>query len=350
MDVKNKQCIISGYEIERTILANQDLKQKKFRDFGFKAFQNIVASAKGFPIYMGGYDGSGKSEISIELQLQLSELYGDKHVILTGEVGQVEEIYLELYWKHGKKPYNKFDYYGNENLSYQSDEERALSRNFINAHFLVVDVLRIPEVFRFDDLTKEIKNTLNEGLTFESISTISIDGVYEVTREDKPQTEQQLEALLNKIYRYGQRESISVYMTTHVANKNGFLELEGGNKYPKPPTKYNWTMGMMWSRKGYQLLNVYRPTIKYDYYGNGDMCEPNECWIENEKSKPKGLTLPGRARIFFDPFANRYYEMINGEKMFSRAWWIEESDQVYAAADAMQPNMDFQNESDTAPF
>ena len=343
MNIKNNQCIISGYEIEKTILANQDARQKKFRDFGFKAFENIVAAANGYPIYMGGYDGSGKSEISLELQMQLSELYGDNHVILTGEVGQVEEVYLELYWKHGKKPYNKYDYYGNENRVYQSEEERKQSRDFVNAHFLVVDVLRINEIFRFDDLTNEIKNILNEGLTFSNVSTISIDGVYEVTREDKPQTEQQLEALLNKIYRYGQRETVSVYVTTHVANKNGFLELDGGKKYPKPPTKYNWTMGMMWSRKGYQLLNVYRPSTKYDYFGNGNMCAPNECWIENEKSKPKGLTLPGRAKIYFDTLANRFYEKINGEKKYSRDWKLEESEQVYAAAEAMQPNKNWNN-------
>ena len=346
MNLKNKQCIISGYEIERNILKNQDTRQKKFREFGFKDFKGVVAHAKGYPIYMGGYDGSGKSEISIELQLQLSELYGDKHVILTGEVGQIEEVYLELYWKYGKKPYNKYDYYGNENIDYQTDEERNESRSFINNHFLVVDVLRIPEIFRFDDLTKEITTTLNEGLTFESISTISIDGVYEVTREDKPQTEQQLEALLNKVYRYGQREMVTVLMTTHVANKNGFIDLEGGNKYPKPPTKYNWTMGMMWSRKGYQLLNIYRPTSKFDYFGNGQMCEPNECWVENEKSKPKGLTLPGRARLYFDTFANRYYELVDGKKSFSRKWWEEESREVYNAAAGLEPSKEF----DKAPF
>ena len=336
-----QQILVSGFEIEATILKNQDTKQKRFKDFGFKAFQGIIAFAKGYPIYMGGYDGSGKSEVCMELQLQMSELYGEKHVILTGEVGQIEEIYLELYWKYGKKPYNKYDYYGNENVNYQSDEERTESRNFINNHFLVVDVLKIPEIFRFDNLTKEITEVLNEGFSIDVIGTISIDGVYEVTREDKPQTEQQLEALLNKVYRYGIREKVTVLMTTHVANKNGFLDLEGGDKYPKPPTKYNWTMGMMWSRKGYQLLNIYRPSTKYSYFGTDEMCANNEVWIENEKSKPKGLTMPGRARIFFDVNANRYYEEVDGEKKFSRAWWVEESNQFYNAVAALEPNNDF---------
>jgi hypothetical protein len=341
-----KNCIISGHEIEKDILAKQDIRQKRFKDFGFKAFQGKVAYAKGYPIYMGGYDGSGKSEISIELQLQASELYSHKHIILTGEVGQIQEIYLELYWKAGRKPYNKYDYYGNENINHQTDEERTASRNFINNHFLVVDVLQIPDIFRFDDLTKEITNTLNEGYTFDKIDTISIDGVYEVTREDKPQTEQQLEALLNKVYRYGIKNSITVLMTTHVANKNGFLDLAGGNKYPKPPTKYNWTMGMMWSRKGYQLLNIYRPSVNFDYFGDNEICEPNEVWVENEKSKPKGLTLPGRARIYFDLVANRYYEVIDGVKHFSREWWLEDTEKIELASSALIPNNDF----DKAPF
>ena len=330
----SKDVIASGYDVERYILENQDKLQNRFKHFGFKSMSDYVAYAKGFPIYLGGYDGSGKSEFTMELQLQLSELYGEKHLIFTGEVGKVEEVYLELYWKYGKKPYNKFNHFGEPYKEHQTEDERNASRQFINSHFLVVDALQVPEQFRFDDLTSELTNHLNIGLAVDDIDTISIDGVYEVSREDRPQTDQQLEALLNKVYRHCQKENRTIFMTTHVSAQNGLLKLPNGKSYPNIPTKYNWTMGMFWSRKGYQLINVYRPSPLYDYFGDGNLTARNEVWINSEKSKPKGLSITGTAKLYFDLHANRYYELIDGEKHFSRKWWEEES--------AIQPNLEFE--------
>ena len=330
--------IVSGYEIEAEILKKQDSNAKEFYKFGFKTLDPYFKLAKGFPIYLGAYDSHGKSEFIFELQMQLAELYGMKHLVFSGEVGSVEDIYFKLYWKYGRKPYTKYDKEGNQRPIYQNDEERLASRQFVNDHFIVIDRFTIDKGFTFGKMTEALDDYLRNGEFLDKVDTISVDSWYELDREEGDATDRQLELFLQKVFRYGYKHKITHIISSHIGATNHTTMLEipdTKQKYPKVPTKYAWSGGMMWSRMSFQLVNGYKPHDKIDYFGDGELCAWNEFWVDVEKSKPESVGKKGRVTIYFDAFVtNRYYELIDGEKNFSRKWWEEES--------AIQPNLEFE--------
>ena len=343
------KAIVSGLELERSLITNRQNKQKAYYSFGFSKMNPYLRLAKGYPIYLGGYDGHGKSEFILELQMQLSELYGMKHLVFSGEIGSPEQIITKLCSKYGKKPFNRYKEDGEEYYTYQNDEESMRSLNFVNEHFLVVDRFATGEGFRFDNMIETLDDYMRNGFGVSDVDTISIDSWYELDREEVSGTDRQLEMFLQKMFRYGYKNKISFIVSSHIG-ANGHKTMHEvpntGQKYPGVPSKYNWTGGMMWSRMGFQMINGYKPHSEIDYFGDNNLCEWNEFWVDVEKSKPERIGKKGRSTIYFDIHANRYYEMIDGRKMFSRKWWEEESEEVYNAAAALQPNNDF----DKAPF
>ncbi len=345
------KAIVSGLELERSLITNRQVKKKRFYSFGFSTMNPYLRMAKGFPIYLGGYDGHGKSEFILEMQMQLSELYGMKHLVFSGEIGSPEEIVVKLCSKYGKKPFNRFMEDGQEYHNYQSDEESMKSLNFVNEHFLIVDRFSIGDGFKFDNMIETLNDYMNAGFGVSNIDTISIDSWYELDREEVNGTDRQLEKFLQKMFRYGYDNKISFIVSSHIG-ANGHKSMheipDTKQKYPGVPSKYNWTGGMMWSRMGFQMINGYKPHDKIDYFGDGELCQWNEFWVDVEKSKPERIGKKGRVAIYFDVNANRYYELIDNQKCFSRKWWEVASEQVYNAAAALKPNQDFL--TDEAPF
>lgn len=347
--------IVSGLELERDIISKRQAKVKSYYSFGFSSMNPYIRLALGYPIYLGGYDGHGKSEFLLELQMQLSELYGMKHLVFSGEIGSPQQIITKLCSKYGKKPFNRFIEDGTEYPEFQTDDEAMESLNFVNQHFLVVDRFAVTDGFRFDNMIETLNTYMNNGFSIDKVDTISIDSWYELDREEVNGTDRQLEKFLQKMFRYGYANKISFLVSSHIgaAGHKIMHDIEDTNqKYPGVPSKYNWTGGMMWSRMGFQIINGYKPHDKVCYFSDDTRSEWNEFWVDVEKSKPERVGKKGRCTLFFNPQSNRYYELIDGEKKYSRDWQKEESDQVYDAAKGLEPNVDFSKSSndDDLPF
>ena len=104
-----------------------------------------------------------------------------------------------------------------------------------------------------------------------------------------------------------------------------------------PPALPNeWAGGRTWWRRAFTMLLVYRPP-KSLTNEDGQPVEPNEAWIINQKSKPKGTGKIGRVSIFWDWKKNGYYSYDSmGNKLYSC-----ERPQINTLA----PNIDFEEET-----
>lgn len=341
--------IVSAQGVKDKILAIRNGFGYKAEVLGLKNISERLGITKGFPTYIGAVPGSGKTEVLLEILLQLSELSGWKHVILTGETGKAEEIYAKLIHKHGRKPFMKVNRKGYPINNHQTDKESEDSFKWVSEHFLVIDAMKIDtsKPFRWDDLIEHVEGMLN--LSDFKYDSLSIDPFYEIDREDKPQTDGQLRALFHKVYHYCEEKDIVVFLTSHIVQMKRDVKLLDGTYDRSEPTAFDFSGGQAWYQKGFNLVTIYRPNVLMDL---GDKPpEENEVWVNIRKSKPDGTGQTGRVKLYFDYYnSNRYYELIDGKKKFSRDWKLEESDQVYAASEAMQPNIDFQHETDIAPF
>jgi len=76
---------------------------------------------------------------------------------------------------------------------------------------------------------------------------------------------------------------------------------------------------MMWSRKGYMVLSLWRPPQELVNPDTGQHYARNETIIEILKVKPKIMGATGRVSLFYDNMSSRFYELDGiGNKLFSR--------------------------------
>lgn len=336
-----------AHTLKKQIFDIRNGKGYKVSKLGLKSLSERLGIVKGFPTYFGATPGSGKTEILLEILLQLTELHGWKHLILTGETGKAEEIYAKLIHKAGKKPFMTMDRHGNhyKEDEIQSELEADKNFHFINEHFTVIDALEIDtkKAFRWDDLIDNLRDECN--LTSDTYDTLSIDPFYEIDREDVPQTDGQLRALFHKVYQYCQAENKVVFLTSHIVQMKRDVKLMDGTYDRSEPTAFDFSGGQAWFQKGYNLVTLYKPDVLLDLPDGPPKW--NEVWVNIRKTKPDGTGKKGRVKLFFDYYnSNRYYEDFNGLHKYSRKWWEEESEEVYNAAAALQPNDDFTK----APF
>src|SRR5690554_5288114 len=86
----------------------------------------------GSTTYLGAAPASGKTELMLEILLNLSCIHGWKHVIFTPETGEFSDVYAELCHKYIGKPYINGEYS-------MSEAQREKAEWFISEHFIVVD-------------------------------------------------------------------------------------------------------------------------------------------------------------------------------------------------------------------
>ena len=88
--------------------------------------------------------------------------------------------------------------------------------------------------------------------------------------------------------------------------------------YPQP-TFFDTMGGMMWSRKGYMVMSLWRPPIELINPDTDQPYEKNETIIQILKVKPKIMGAVGRISLFYDNMSSRFYEKdAFGTKQFSR--------------------------------
>jgi len=344
--------IVSAQGVKDKILGIRNGEGYKAEILGLKNLSNMLGITKGFPTYFGAVPGSGKTEVLMEILLQLSELHGWKHVILTGETGKAEEIYAKLIHKRGRKPFMKVTRKGVIIDNPQNDKEADENFKWVSEHFMVIDALKIDtsKPFRWDDLIESVEGILN--LTDFKYDSLSVDPFYEIDREDKPQTDGQLRALFHKVYHYCQDNNVVVFLTSHIIQMKRDVKLLDGTFDRSEPTAFDFSGGQAWFQKGFNLVTIYRPNVLLDLPDNTP--KPNEVWINVRKSKPDGTGKTGRVKWYFDYYdTNRYYEIIEGERLFSRDWIKEENNRVDSFVNKLQTNQYWNEPKDnesTAPF
>jgi len=86
--------------------------------------------------------------------------------------------------------------------------------------------------------------------------------------------------------------------------------------YYPPPNPRQVAGGQAWFRKAMNLISVWRPPVGLATK-DGSIFEANEAHIGILKYKPKGTGQRGTVKLYYDSYANRYYEILKGDKRYS---------------------------------
>ncbi len=106
---------------------------------GFDSLYDITSLLIGYPLFIAGSPGAGKTEFAMEMCMVMADIYGMHGAIYMGETGDDYDVYGEICSKYKGKPYLKLKASGEINEYAMSDVERYEAETWTDEHFNVVE-------------------------------------------------------------------------------------------------------------------------------------------------------------------------------------------------------------------
>lgn len=257
----------------------------------------------------------GKTAILYEILLNLAEFSDYKIAIFSPEGGSPADLYAEMLWACLRKPFLKHEI---PNVPNASDKEVGEAMDFLSEHFYIIDS-------GLKDLTAESFFRAVEDIEKEDdikINAIVIDPIVELNiNQDNKRDDIALGSFLTRVRKFSSDKQIHTFIAIHTkAMQMLSKKRDDGTTmlyYPQP-TFFDTMGGMMWSRKGYMVLSLWRPPIELMHPDEDRPYEKNETIIEILKVKPKIMGAVGRVSLYYDNMSSRFYESDGmGGKIFS---------------------------------
>ena len=321
---------------------------------GFAGLDEIYTAKKGYPLFIAGAPHSGKTEMSLEMLMNWSELYGWKHAICLGENGDPEEVAAELCGKYIGKSYRKMKEKGVVNQYAMTEQERTTAEYFVSEHFIIMGEefefnfdsdksadFTIKSFYKYiNDIEKEI------GWRFDSTLFDPFNDIDEEDEKFGGRIDRFLNASLKYVRAVSRNFKRIDILVTHIADLKPVYDSKTGESYYPMAMPNQWSGGRVWFRRGFTMVLIYRPPAGKPKNADGtEFYEANETLFVVQKAKPKGAAVVGARSLYFDWERNRYYEINeNGEQRYAgkRA---EESD-TGRLQGAIKPNNDFDADYD----
>jgi len=277
---------------------------------GLKGFDEYISFKRKSTFYVYGPPYSGKSTFWHFILVQLSHLHGWKHFIQSPETGEPSDIYAEL-TEMLCRSWFKFGYI---------DPERfKTAQGFIHSHFLVGTNSNTPEEFL------EAANAASEHFK-EPVWSATCDPwnefYHDITKYGGAR-DLYLENVLGEFREDARKNNRLNCIITHPQNQDDVVK--DGIRY-QPPTMMNRIAGgQAWSRKGLNMMSVWRPPPPNM---NGDRLldkdgypfEDNYVGVSLDKVKPRELGERGHADLFFDFKKKCYFSKTGMVENYATAW------------------------------
>jgi hypothetical protein len=273
---------------------------------GIVALDEYLTLKKGFPLFIAGAPFSGKTEFLFEILVNTSKLYGWKHFIYSGEVGDAHNIFAELVSKHMGKQYHKGTFGA-------TDSEVIYSEQFIDAHFVIADH---EKDFTIDDFYKLVDKAEHDlGIKFDTTSFDPFNDIQDDVAKFGGREDKYLAYALKEVRKQSKKNKRIDILVNHIADVKTITE-SNGVRWEPPARPNEWAGGRTWWRRAFTMLLVYRPPFGMSGKDNKPY-EENETHIKIQKIKPKGIGKLGSVSIFWDWKKNQYYCDVNGQILYS---------------------------------
>ena len=277
---------------------------------GFNELYQHYSPKLGGHTFWFGHPFSGKTELALDIQINLSKTMGLKHFVYTPETGTPEEIALELISKAACEPI-----YDAQFVRKMPIETYYYWRDWVGEHFYIVDPTEDAVMLRefYEDVeTCEKENGIK-------ITTTLCDPFNELKHEmNDSRQDLYLEGQFGEVLRNAKKHKRHNMLITHTSRQDVVKgqTVDGAEiYYYPPPTPHQVSGGLAWHRKAMNLLSVWRPPKGIIL--NGQTFEDNEAHITIHKFKPKGTGQKGTIKLFYDTTKNGYYELENGQRRYA---------------------------------
>ena len=275
-------------------------------DTGFKCLDELLSFRKGYTTYFLGFPGHGKTEIHLEILMNLSTKYKWRHAIMSPEIGGVSDVIGELVSKYLHKPFFKS---AGHYAAKEVEVDNAM--NSLDDYFFVID--SDSNDFTIDSFYEHCKQIETDHHI--KLDTTSIDPWNDLSedlskfggREDK-----YLAHALKKVRQSAKVNDWHNMIITHARDTEPIMlsDVEGNKVSNDPvPGLGSFAGGMVWGRRAFNVVGVWRPSEPgLINPKTKNQFADDEAIIKIIKAKPKNSATRGSCSLYFDKHKNRYYE------------------------------------------
>lgn len=270
---------------------------------GLAVLDGYLGLKKGYPLYIAGNPGAGKTEFCLEVLINTSILHNWKHFIYCGEGGNIEHIYAELLHKYLQKPYKWAD-----------EKEKLHAEYFISEHFVIANHDKDFEIDEFYSIVQKCEDEFNikfDTTTFDPFNDIKDETDKYGGRDDK-----YLAYALKRVRVSSKMNNRIDILVNHIADVTPIIDKDSKKRYLPPALATEWAGGRTWFRRGFTMVLIYLPP-PFLKDANGMPFADNETHVIIQKAKPKGVSKLGTQSIFWDWKKNRYYCFKDAQLLYS---------------------------------
>ena len=318
--IENQKITISPIELHDTIIQRMHTNRRRGLDTAWTNANEFISLKKGYPLFVAGLGGVGKTEIILDIMINASIMHKWTWLILSPEMGTAEEILEQIIEKMS----------GGEQLNVNSDNPIAKEKvakiiHWANKHFRILDPLRNWKE-KMSDMALNIENFFQMAKREEQILKGKFDGVLIDPFNELDialgggKTMTTVKNELDALLWWTRKNNYFTILTNHVNDKQEIRDKDDeGFFFWTPPTKKEeWAYGQQFARKAYQMVLVYNPHQRLQTNLALDGDREMEHSIQNyhnvreflvQKTKPKGVGKTGKFRLFFDYKTQRYYNL-----------------------------------------
>jgi len=281
---------------------------------GFSCLDALYSVKQGTYTLIYSEPTHGKSEFSFEMCLNQVEKSGKRCLICSPETGTVDEIIAELVHKVTGKKIHKTEY------EHTTDIEFMTTMEWLNEYFLIVDTdeqtYSVPQLFEMaDEWEKQNPKKTIDIIVGEPYNELDHS---DMSIKFGARQDLYIEDLISVIRRLCRKKKRHFILTIHPSGSaTPITDKHGYSYYPKPLPRQA-AGGQALYRKAMTWITLWRPPLRYkNQPDNPDPVFDNEVHVYIDKAKPKGVSVKGMCKMYFDWKKNRYYEKVNGLDLYA---------------------------------
>ncbi len=280
---------------------------------GFFCLDQLYSVKQGTYTIIYSEPTHGKSEFSFEICVNQAESIGKRCLICSPETGTVDEIIAELIHKITGKKIQKNEF------QHTTDLEFMTAMEWLNEYFLIVDTdektYSVQALFDMaDEWEKKSPGKKIDIIVGEPYNELDHSDMAKYGARQDLYIED-LISLIRRLCRKGNRHFI---LTVHPSGSaTPITDKHGYAYYPKPLPRQA-AGGQALYRKAMTWITLWRPPKNYKNRDKDpDPVFENEVHVHIDKAKPKGVSVKGMCKLYFDWQKNRYVERLSNIECYA---------------------------------
>lgn len=312
-------------EFRQEIMDSRKVVFERGYEIGFHTAKEYISLKKGFTSYIYAHPFSGKTAFLLDVYVHIAKKYDIVIGLYSPEAGGKVHLVSYLVQVYlGKKLHGT----GQRTAT---DEEWGEALDFIDKHFVIMDPLVVgKEAVKFT--TKEMMNqiVLAERQYKLKISLLLVDPYNMVSKDDEERKMAIADFVLSNLYFFNKvAESMDMHIqiAMHTSGESSaVVDSDTGLEYlPKPfPSKV--MNGQNVYRAAQTMMALWRVPAGVHEKETGVPYPENATDFLQQKQKIFGAGEIGKFRLFYDVPAQKFYEVIDGQRFYCGEYEQYEAD------------------------